>query len=94
MELLSSTRLQLVPTVGQRTSEFQIWVQALGGIVDTVAIGCIMYYGTMSYITPESRTPASDNIVAYTISPIGCMNIFFSFTIGEEAYDAFPTRLA
>jgi hypothetical protein len=58
-------------------------VQALGGIVDTVAIGCIMYYGTMSYITPESRTPASDNIVAYTIAPIGCMNIFFSFTIGE-----------
>jgi hypothetical protein len=42
-----------------------------------------MYYGTMSYITPESRTPASDNIVAYTIAPIGCMNIFFSFTIRE-----------
>jgi hypothetical protein len=33
--------------------EFQIQVEALGGIVDTVAIGCIMYYGTMPYV-PES----------------------------------------
>ena len=94
MELSLSRQRQLVPTVGPATSGVQIRAEALGGIGDTMAVGQVVYFGGTPFIAAETFTPDSHNIAAYTIIPIGGIDIFAGFTSVKAAYEAIPTQPA
>jgi hypothetical protein len=62
-------------------------VEARGGINETMAVGRLMNYVNVPYITAESSMPTSNQISAHTIVPFGSMNFFLGFTTVEESYN-------
>jgi hypothetical protein len=80
--------------MGPATSGVQFQAGALEGIGDTIAIGHVVYFGDTPFIVAESYTPASRNIAAHRIIPIGGIDIFVGFNSVQAAYEAIPTQPA
>ena len=83
MTYLSAQPRQLVPTVGPQASPRRISARsALGGIGDTIVVGCILYTENFVVIPNDCFwTPARENITNFTIVPFGDIHVF----IGETA---------
>ena len=53
----------------------------LGGIGQTIAVGRSIRVGSMGYVQDDaSWTPANDGLIAYTLVPIGDIELFIGFT--------------
>ena len=83
MAYLSEIPRQLVPTVGPQASPRRISVRsALGGIGDTIAVGCVLYTENFVIIPNDCFwTLAKENGTNFTIVPFGDIHVF----IGETA---------
>ena len=83
MAYLSAKPRQLAPTVGPQASPRRISARsALGGIGDTIAVGCVLYTENFTIVPNNCYwTPAKENVTNFTIVPFGDIHIF----IGETA---------
>ena len=74
-------RRQLVPTVGHKASGITFQAGTIGGIGDTIAVGCAAWVGSIGYVQDdETWVPAKDGLIAYTLVPIGGFEFFMGFT--------------
>ena len=72
-----------MPTVGPQASSRRIQAgSALGGIGDTIAVGCVLYTENFAIVPNDCFwTPAKENVTNFTIVPFGNIHVF----IGETA---------
>jgi hypothetical protein len=74
-------RRQLAPTVGHKASGVTFQAGTLGGIGDTIAFGRAARCGNIGYIADDGGyIPAKEGLIAYTLVPIGEIEIFIGFT--------------
>jgi hypothetical protein len=74
--------------MGQRRPGVTFRAGFLGSIGDTIAIGRVVYYGNVPVVLDDgSWVPASDNIIAGAIVPIGGIDLFIDFTKNASLRD-------
>ena len=74
-------RRQLAPTVGTKASGVTFQAGTIGGIGDTIAVGCAARVGSAGYVQDDGTwVPAKDGLIAYTLVPIGGFEFFMGFT--------------
>jgi hypothetical protein len=78
--------------MGLATSRVQIRAEALGGIGNTMVVGPVVYFDGKPFIAVDTFTSAPHNIIAYTITLFGGIDIFACFTLVQEAYKVVPTQ--
>ena len=83
MAYLSAKPRQLAPTVGpQASSRWILARSALGGIGDTIVVGCVLYTKNFAIVPNNCYwTPTRENVTNFTIVPFGDIHVF----IGETA---------
>ena len=83
MAYLSEIPRQLAPTVGPQASSARIQARsALGGIGDTIAVGCVLYMENFT-IVPNDRfwTLAKENVTNFIVVPFGDIHVFIGETV-------------
>ena len=88
-------------TVGPQASPRRISVRsALGGIGDTIAVGCVLYMENFAIVPNDCFwTPARENVTNFTIVPFGDIHVFIGETTAgsmaaPEGAGARPVRTA
>ena len=72
------------------------WISArsaLGGIGDTIAVGCVLYTENFAIVPNDCYwTPARENVTNFTIVPFGDIHVFIGETVaGSMAMPDGPT---